>query len=154
MWIVYKESEHGEHKAIEVSGQYTSDQISETVGHVNWYGSSKSNAEDAIHEAITDGFKYRSAEHMKNLNAQVQELQEQSTYILRNPLSRLRESVRFTGVELPPLEEIAAKWAAVAQELDEQSPEAQKQRQQLLEQGIEAMEMHLWGNLIDSPPPE
>lgn len=35
MWIVYKESEHGEHKAIEVSGYYTADQISETVGHVN-----------------------------------------------------------------------------------------------------------------------
>ena len=154
MLIVYKESEDGEHKVIEVSGQYTSDSISEKVGHVNWYGSSKSNAADAINEAIADGFQYRSAEHMGNLNARVQELQEQSTHILHSPLSRLRESGKFAGVELPPLEEIVAKWAAVVRELDEQSPEAQRQRQQLLEQALEAMEMRSWVNLIDSPPPE
>lgn len=79
MWIVYKQSEDGGHIAIQVPKEWTAGQISDFVGLLNWYGSSKLTADDAIAEAIADNFKYRPREEMAALSGYCKNLRQQLT---------------------------------------------------------------------------
>jgi hypothetical protein len=79
MFVVFKRSLEGKPETIEVSDQMTAIQIDPLVGGVNWFGSRKANAEEAIAQANACGFRYGSPKEMLKLYVKALSLGEQAS---------------------------------------------------------------------------
>ncbi len=71
--IVFYPEPNSELQTIQVPGSTTCREISEMVGGVNWYGSSKSTPQEAIAEAVQSGFRYRPPEYMEAMTKKIEQ---------------------------------------------------------------------------------
>lgn len=96
MFVAYKTSKDGEFKTLEVPNNFSAPEIDRTLiakeGALhNWFGASKArNADEAIQEALTGGYTYRSPQEMNDLKGEVFELSRASDVASRRSGERDR----------------------------------------------------------------